>query len=137
MVAKYTQDEELIIAAYLHDTIEDTETTFEEILKEFGKRVTVLVKELTSDKSKYSKLNKGDYLLKKMNKMSDEALLIKLCDRLDNISGHPNEPDKFVRIYMEQTEYILNNLERNLTLIHKEIIKMIQDKLKKIQKKLK
>ncbi|MFX0135610.1 MAG: HD domain-containing protein [Candidatus Hodarchaeota archaeon] len=135
MVAKYTKDEEIIMAAYLHDTIEDTATTYKEIFKEFGKKVAELVGELTSDKSKYSKSTKSLYLLKKMNNMSDEALLIKLCDRLDNISGYPDEPNNFVKLYMKQTKYILSNLKRNLNSNHKELILKIQEILEEIQHK--
>jgi hypothetical protein len=95
------------------------------------------VEELTSNKNEYSKFGKADYLLNKMKNMSDRALLIKLCDRLDNISGHPNEPDDFVKKYFEQTKYIINNLKRNLNSKHKELILKIQEKLKEIQNKLK
>ncbi|MFX1452505.1 MAG: HD domain-containing protein [Promethearchaeota archaeon] len=133
MVATYTNDVDMIMAAYLHDTIEDTNTLYNEILREFGKRVADLVNELTSDKIAYKKSNKADYLSKKMNKMSEEALLIKLCDRLDNVSCYPYEPDEFVKRYNEETEYILKNLKRKLNSFHIELIKKIRDILKEIQ----
>ena len=126
MIEEYTNDEDMIIAAYLHDTIEDTATTYDEILKEFVERVANLVKELTTDKNAAAKLGKAVYLTEKINKMSNEALTIKLCDRLDNLSGWVNEPEDFVMKYKTQTEYILNNLKRSLSSIHKKLIKEIQ-----------
>ena len=44
-------DVPIIIAALLHDTVEDTKTTFEEIEHEFGKDVSHMVSEVTDDKS--------------------------------------------------------------------------------------
>ena len=45
------EDEDILIAALLHDTIEDTDTSREEITGEFGERVAFLVTECTDDKS--------------------------------------------------------------------------------------
>ena len=44
-------DEVTLLAAVLHDTVEDTETSFEELEQEFGADVANLVRELTDDKS--------------------------------------------------------------------------------------
>ena len=44
-------DERVLIAAILHDTIEDTETTEQELIREFGKEISVIVLEVTDDKS--------------------------------------------------------------------------------------
>src|ERR1700688_1867920 len=43
-------DESTLVAAVLHDTVEDTETTFEELTERFGLEVSELVRELTDDK---------------------------------------------------------------------------------------
>ena len=43
IVASITPDQELLAAAALHDTVEDTDTTIEEIRENFGKRVALLV----------------------------------------------------------------------------------------------
>ncbi|KAL0487569.1 guanosine-3',5'-bis(diphosphate) 3'-pyrophosphohydrolase [Acrasis kona] len=48
-VKEFTDNEEVIAAGYLHDTLEDTETTYEEIENEFTPLVAKIVKELTSD----------------------------------------------------------------------------------------
>jgi len=126
-IKKITKDKDVIIAAYLHDTVEDTETTVEELVKTFNKRVAALVKELTTVMGPAD--NKAEYLLKKMNSMSKEALLIKLADRLDNVSDFPTAPEKFVKKYSKETHYILDNLKTNLDGKHKKLINMIKEKL--------
>ena len=60
---------DLIAAAHLHDTIEDTNTTEQDIKKLFGGLVASLVKELTSDKEKISQIGKTQYLLNKMKEI--------------------------------------------------------------------
>ena len=50
IVATMTEDQELLAAAILHDTVEDTDTTLEEIREVFGKRVYLLVMTETEDK---------------------------------------------------------------------------------------
>ena len=44
-------DEKTLVAAVLHDTLEDTETTFDELRKRFGRKVADVVAEVTDDKS--------------------------------------------------------------------------------------
>jgi (p)ppGpp synthase/HD superfamily hydrolase len=80
IIKNVTTDVDVICAAYLHDTIEDTETTYEEIKEEFGKRVADLVMEVTHDGQKD---NVGYYFPRLK---SQEGIMIKLADRLSNIS---------------------------------------------------
>ena len=127
IVKTVTKDKNSITAAYLHDTLEDTDATEKEIVELFGKKVLSLVKELTSVMIKGD--NKAEFLTKKMNGMSKDALLIKLADRLDNVSDFPTAPRKFVDKYTKETEFILNNLKTNLNGKHKKLIKMIRQKL--------
>jgi len=115
ILKKYTKDEEIIAAGYLHDTIEDTKTTYEELKTTFSKRIANLVKELTSVRREVVKLGKAEYLLKKMQKMSEAALFIKLADRLDNVSDFDSASQKFKDKYIKETNYILDNLNRKLS----------------------
>lgn len=50
VAAELTKDEDVLIAAVLHDTVEDTDTTVEEIQQRFGHRVAELVASETEDK---------------------------------------------------------------------------------------
>lgn len=138
---QYTTDEDLLCAALLHDTIEDCFKDKWEgysIIKEkFGKRVADLVLELTSDegemKHRYDG-SKRDYLIYKMTHMSDDALIIKLCDRLQNISDAFTASEKFRNNYFNETSAIVDAIEseRNLNDIHKRILTDIKAKLDNI-----
>jgi len=81
--------EELMTAAILHDTLEDTDTNFIEIAKEFTPMVAGLVLELTSDSNEIARVGKNEYLKIKMVGMSSYALVLKLVDRLANILDTP------------------------------------------------
>jgi len=129
MVAKFTADKDIISAAQLHDTIEDTPATYEEIEATFGKRVADLVQTLTKNTKAEKKYGKPEYYAHKMNKMSDEELLIKLADRLDNVSDFARAPKKWVQKYTDETLEIFRLMKRSLNPIHKKIIKEIHKKI--------
>ena len=138
LVRKYKDSkklDELLSAAFLHDTIEDTDTTEEQLRKMFGDLVATLVKELTSDKEKIEKLGKAEYLTQKMINMSSWALVIKLADRLDNVADIKTaKTPEWRHRYREETESILRNLEQNRKLsgTHQNIIAAIRGKLAEI-----
>lgn len=102
---------ELICAAILHDTLEDTGLTFDVIAREFGSLVASLVFELTNDEGEIRKVGKLAYHKKKLVGMSSYALYIKLADRLHNISDNPSK--KMVDETLELMEYLKRN--RKLT----------------------
>ena len=112
------------IAAILHDVVEDTDITLEEIGQHFGKEVADLVDELTIDQVEKEKEGKKKYLARKLNTMSEKALNIKLCDRLSNVVSLENKevPDDFVKWYIKETAYILDNLDRDLNSIQLNLI---------------
>lgn len=126
----------LIAAAYLHDTIEDTDTTHEALHDLFGGLVASLVLELTSDKEKIAKMGKSDYLAKKMaHDMSSYALVIKLADRLDNVQDIATAKSPAWRArYKAETEHILDYIENNRVLsgTHQKLVSLIRDKIKEI-----
>lgn len=130
ILRRYTKDEEIISAGYLHDTLEDTKTSYKELSITFGKRVADLVKELTSVKKEVVKLGKAEYLLKKMQGMSESALFIKLADRLDNVDDFSKAPDKFRLKYIKETNYILDNLNRRLSNDKLMLVKEIKQRLR-------
>lgn len=122
----------LISAAYLHDTIEDTDTTHEALHDLFGGLVASLVKELTSDPDQIKKVGKAQYLAHKMAAMSSYALVIKLADRLDNVKDiTTTRTPQWRQKYKNETEHILNYIEKTRALsgTHQKLIGLIRDKL--------
>lgn len=135
MVKKFKGDskhlKELEIAAILHDTLEDTETSFEEIKELFGEMVAEIVMELTTPEEVIEIYGKKDTLATKMLVMSSYALVLKLLDRLDNVSYLDRTPSNFREKYTKETHYILRIIEqyRDLTSTHKIIIEEIKNKI--------
>ena len=121
----------LAIVIILHDAVEDTDLTLEEIAQIFGYKVASIVDELTSNKEEIEKMGKSIYLSKKMNNMSSYGLLCKLLDRLDNISDLNGMSEEFILKTINDTKYIIDNLNRKLTKTH---IKIIKDIYKTINK---
>ena len=116
---QYTMDEDILCAALLHDTIEDCfedpEVGHHIIEEKFGKKIADIVQELTSSKDEIDNDydSKADYLVVKMIHMTDEALFIKLCDRLQNISDAFTASERFRNNYFQETVQIMNELEKN------------------------
>ena len=77
-------DVTVLCAAVLHDTIEDTETTPEELQAIFGPKVASVVMEVTDDKSLEKSLRKQRQV-EHAPHISTEAKLVKLADKISNL----------------------------------------------------
>lgn len=84
-------DVEVLMAAILHDTIEDTDTTAEELAERFGARVCSLVLEVTDDKS-LDKLERKRLQVLKAPATSADAKMIKLGDKIANLRDLKTPP---------------------------------------------
>lgn len=84
-------DQEILAAALLHDTIEDTDTTPEEIGAAFGPRVQSLVEECTDDKRLPKEERKRLQIVHAPRK-SPGAKQIKIADKISNLRGILEDP---------------------------------------------
>lgn len=84
ITAMMTDDEELIAAALLHDTVEDAGVTYRELQEQFGVRVARLVAEESEDKSK-SWLERKGCTLAHLKDADRDTKLLTLADKLSNI----------------------------------------------------
>ncbi len=118
ILTKFKLDCSSIIAGLLHDTVEDTDTTIEEIQQLFGKQVAAIVDGVTKlamieQKSGSSK--QAENFRKLLLAMSDDirVLLIKLADRLHNMRTlHFCKPEKRARIAKETLDIYAPLAER-------------------------
>lgn len=122
--------ENLLCAALLHDTLEDTETSYEEIETEFNPMIASIVKELTSDDVILKQMGKNEYLKQKMVQLSSYGLFLKLVDRLDNICDAPRE--KYVHDTVDMMGYIRKNA--HITASQDRVITAILKKCEEILK---
>ncbi len=93
LVAEATNggDIELVIAAVLHDAVEDTDTNFEELWSCFGPRVTALIDEVTDDKS-LPKAERKRLQIEHAAAASPGAKIIKLADKTSNLRSLVSSP---------------------------------------------
>jgi len=87
------KDAEMLAAAILHDTLEDTQTTLEELRKAFGRRVASLVAEVTDDKTLPKQVRKQRQIDHGPSK-SQGAALIKVADKICNLRDLKKSPPK-------------------------------------------
>jgi len=117
--------------ALLHDTLEDTKATYNELSEEFGAKVAKGVKALTKDLSigvnisekwRRKKLQMDDSL-KRIRKQRNEIWMVKLADRITNLQPPPShwDQEKILR-YKQEAKLIYDNL--------KDADKFLADRLK-------
>jgi (p)ppGpp synthase/HD superfamily hydrolase len=83
-IATEGADAELAAAGWLHDTVEDTATTQQELTEKFGKRVAALVVEVTDDMTLPKDQRRQKQIADAPHK-SPDAKLIKIADKISNI----------------------------------------------------
>jgi len=102
LLRSVSADDELLAAAWLHDTVEDTGTTLGDIEAHFGSRVAQLVEMLT-DSSQPQAKNRAARKLAHFRHTADaspEAQTIKLADIIDNTRAIVRFDPHFARVYL-------------------------------------
>jgi (p)ppGpp synthase/HD superfamily hydrolase len=87
------EDRALVMAGLLHDTLEDTDTTLEELTHEFGSEIAALVAEVSDDKSLDRETRKRLQAATAAQK-SPRAKMIKLADKISNIRSIIESPPR-------------------------------------------
>jgi (p)ppGpp synthase/HD superfamily hydrolase len=93
----YIGNQDILVAGLLHDTLEDTSTTYEEIEKTFSKQIADLVEEVSHPKN-YNKEQKLEYY-EKIKHISSGAKLIKIADFTSHLR-------KFIDIYKKGEQHL-------------------------------
>lgn len=107
---------EMVCAAYLHDVVEDTPVSIEDIQRKFGRKIAGLVRELTDEyeKKNYPHLNRRQRKQKEVErqaKISPEAKTIKLADVIDNTRDILENDPGFARKYIREMEALTEALQ--------------------------
>lgn len=84
-------DSDTLCAALLHDTIEDTDTSTEELVKAFGAEIAALVVEVTDDK-RLPKAERKRLQIEHAGHLSPKARLVKLADKIANLRDVADSP---------------------------------------------
>lgn len=133
IIAAYAQnknfDIELAVqVAALHDTIEDTDTTYEELLKIFGEKIADAVSALSKNEKLNSKAEQMQDSLARINKLEKETGMVKLVDRITNLQEPPAYWDKEkIKKYYEEAKVISENLKDKNDYLNKRLNLKIED----------
>lgn len=101
-----------IQAAMAHDTLEDTNCSYDELEEMFGDEVASVVREVTNDTEEVDRLGKEQYINLELINLSHPALFVKLCDMYYNQMDFPTEAQK--RRMIKNINYLLANREDDL-----------------------
>ncbi len=129
-------DPEILAAALLHDTLEDTDTKPEELEAEFGKKVCEYVLDVSDDKT-LPKDERKRRQIEHAKKISKGAALIKLGDKISNVTDVINSPPEGWDInrrkeYLDWAEKVIENCPKvndRMENKFKEIIKQGREAL--------
>lgn len=91
------KDADVLVAAILHDTVEDTRTTAAELKRKFGGKVAAIVTEVTDDK-RLRKYVRKRLQIEHAPHLSKAAKLVKLADKICNLRDVTDSPPKKWRI---------------------------------------
>jgi len=108
-------DENVLCAGWLHDTIEDTDTSFDDLFEQFGREVAILVSSLSKDTTLTKKEREKIYV-KQLKSSPLEAKIIKLCDISANLSDLKDSglsKSKKLR-HVKQKRHYLNVIKNDL-----------------------
>src|SRR5690242_10154745 len=109
LVADVTEDAEMIAAAWLHDVVEDTPVTLDDVAREFGPAVARLVDELTD----VSRPGDGNRAARKaidrahLAAASPRAKTVKLADLCHNVEDICRHDAGFGRVFLAEMEALL------------------------------
>ena len=126
-------DEEVLCAGWLHDILEDTDTSFDELFEKFGRRIAVLTLSLTKTKFVIDTNDNSTFTLTKKKTLSKkqreknygiklkesevDAKIIKLCDISANLGNLKNQV-----ISKNKKRRVLRELRYYLSIIQKDIM---------------
>ncbi|MCB9261524.1 MAG: bifunctional (p)ppGpp synthetase/guanosine-3',5'-bis(diphosphate) 3'-pyrophosphohydrolase [Flavobacteriales bacterium] len=109
-----------IVCALLHDVVEDTDITLEEISKKFGKKVAHIIDGLTKMSGYFGQSNspQAENFRRMLLTLSDDVrvILIKLCDRLHNMRTLEHMSQKGQLKIASETKYLYAPLAHRLGL---------------------
>lgn len=130
----YPNHEELVCGAILHDTVEDTDLTIEDIIREFNEETGRIVAGLTDmyTKDAYPKLVRKERKKlehEKISKLTTDIKLIKLIDRTDNLE-EMTANDNFLSVYLAESKLLMTALNKDVQPLYAKDFGLLFDELK-------
>ncbi len=117
-----------LLCAILHDTIEDTKITYDTILREFGKEVADGVSALSKNENLPTKKEQMLDSLARIKRQAKEIWMVKLADRISNLSQPPFYWDDFKKEkYRNEAKLIYDELKDGSAVLSERLLFKIED----------
>lgn len=131
LVAEHTDDPATIAAAWLHDVVEDTPVSLEEITERFGDDVAGLVSDLTNVSQESDGNRKTRKAIDRAHSAQADprAKTVKLADIISNLSDLMEQDPGYARVYVREKELQVGVLTEG----HPELLKIARDLIVKIK----
>lgn len=126
----------IVVAALLHDLLEDTAVEAKDIRREFGDKVLVMVQATTFDETIEDRYDRFEDTFERCKNQGRKALLVKAADILDNSDYYHLAPSNEDRTYLlDKMEHFIQVAESKIgdEPIHKELKKQLKDIQLKIE----
>lgn len=130
LLSDYTDDEDVIVAGLLHDTLEDTDYTPRELENDFGEKVKDIVLDVTdalsSERGLLSWSDRNERYIKKLKKAPIESLLVSAADKIHNMRTIVEE------YHRNQKQYLVdfNHDPREVSDIYEQLATIFAENLK-------
>lgn len=116
---------QMILAAVLHDVLEDTDVPADQIERAFGAEVLAIVRDLTQDTT-LPKPERRRRMIEHCGAMSRAAQIVKLADRLDNMSEMAAMPAEFIARYCREAREMLVQMHGACPPLEAQIAELIE-----------
>lgn len=121
--------ETMVAAAFLHDVVEDTPCTLDDVAAEFGLDVARLVDELTNPSSIGSPASRSERKQldrERLAQVSTQGKVIKLMDRIDNLQEMGGAPIKFLKLYCAESRSLAEAIGKVAPDLKAELIDCVE-----------
>lgn len=137
IVATVTQDEKTLAAAYLHDVVEDTDVTLQDVEAEFGPEVAELVENLTdiSRPEDGNRARRKELDRQHLARARPEAKTVKLADIISNAPDIARHDSGFGQVYLKEAEALLKVLKEGDPVLYQRAQKTVRESFELIRRK--
>lgn len=129
LISDYTDDENTIIAGLLHDTLEDTDYSPDELETDFGPLVRKIIEGVTDaqlhERSLFTWKERQKEYFKALSQAPTESLIVSAADKIHNmrsiVEEYDGKPDLFVSHFGSSIEDLQNKYEKLKILLHERL----------------
>lgn len=125
-------DPNMLAAALLHDSLEDTTTDFDDILKHFGEPVATWVAALSKD-SRLPHDAREDAYARTLAEAPWQVKALKLADLYDNLSDSPSTSPAQQRSTVRKAHFYLKAIRQNLPEVAATALRLVEQRLSEIE----